>query len=153
MRSCTPGNERALSVKTVPRIKKSFTWLYFFLSVLLAVAAAVFGVDVELGSDGAPSCARAYDAAAQATSAAVQSMVIHCGPRMPVLLTSLDGNTSAGGCQARLLLLVFFIVFFVIIIVNEIAIFRGLVDFFFVVIDFGGTFRATDHGSTLRKAV
>jgi len=29
----------------------------------------------------------------------------------------------------------------------------ALFDFVFVDIDFGGTFRATDHGSTLRKAV
>jgi len=29
----------------------------------------------------------------------------------------------------------------------------ALFDFVFIDIDFGGTFRATDHGSTLRKAV
>src|SRR5216684_2832557 len=29
----------------------------------------------------------------------------------------------------------------------------ALFDFVFVDVDFGGTFRATDHGSTLRKAV
>src|SRR5713101_3177864 len=92
--------------------------------------------------------------------------------------------------RACFLLLVFFFVFLVIIIVNEIAVFLGLVvfffvriignqvqvdgmrlrdlelgfalgtaqdlalfDFVFIDIDFGGTFRATDHGSTLRKAV
>src|SRR6266849_2604118 len=79
---------------------------------------------------------------------------------------------------ACLLLLVFFFVFFVII-VDEVAIFPGLdfvflvvlfvrvigdevqvdgmrlrdLEFVFVDIDFGGTFRATDHGSTLRTVV
>src|SRR6266849_1876026 len=79
---------------------------------------------------------------------------------------------------ACLLLLVFFFVFFVII-VDEVAIFPGLdfvflvvlfvrvigdevqvdgmrlrdLEFVFVDIDFGGTFRATDHGATLRTVV
>src|SRR5467141_2205793 len=59
------------------------------------------------------------------------------------------------------LLPVFFFVFLVIIVVDEVAIFSGLAfiflvaffDFVFVDIDFGGTFRATDHGSTLRIVV
>src|SRR6266851_5212170 len=54
---------------------------------------------------------------------------------------------------ASLLLLVLFFVFLVVIIVvDEVAIFPGLA-FVFLVIDFGGTFRATDHGSTLRTVV
>src|SRR6266702_3801392 len=59
------------------------------------------------------------------------------------------------------LLLVVFFVFLVFIIVDQVAIFSWLVFFVFVVffihvfvdIDFGGTFRATDHGSTLRTVV
>src|SRR5882762_6470678 len=58
---------------------------------------------------------------------------------------------------AVLLLPLFFIVFVVIIVVDEVAIFSGLAFIFlvfvFVDIDFGGTFRATDHGSTLRIVV
>src|SRR5260370_32724536 len=99
MRSCTPGNERALSVKTVPRIRKSFTWLYFFLSVLLGVAAGVFNVEAELGGGGAASCTCVCEATGQVTSAAVQRMVIHRGRCMRTLLASLDGDTTAGGCQ------------------------------------------------------
>src|SRR5712692_4208603 len=98
MRSCTPGNERALSVKTVPRIKKSFTWLYFFWSVLPGVAAGVLEVEAELGGGGAASCTREYNVAGQATSAAVRRMVIHCGRCMRMLLTSLDGDTNGRGC-------------------------------------------------------
>src|SRR6266568_3865065 len=52
MRSCTPGNESALSVKTVPRIRKSFTWLYFFLLGLLGVTAGNCGVPAEAGGAG-----------------------------------------------------------------------------------------------------
>src|SRR6266566_816324 len=85
------------------------------------------------------------------------------------------GDARRGG--ACLLLLVFFFVFVVIIFVDEVAIFSGLSfvflvvlfvriigdevqvdgmrlrDFEFIDIDFGGTFRATDHGSTLRIVV
>src|SRR5260370_32449542 len=102
MRSCTPGNERALSVKTVPRIKKSFAWLYFFLSVLLGVAAGVFNVEAELGRGGAASCTCVCEARGQVTSAAVQRMVIHRGRCMRMLLTSLGGGTAAGGCHVTL---------------------------------------------------
>src|SRR5713101_5766461 len=58
---------------------------------------------------------------------------------------ALEDARCGGAC---LLLLVFFLVFLVIIVVDEIAVFAGLV--FFFVIDFGGTFGTTDHGSTLR---
>src|SRR5260370_5017176 len=99
MRSCTPGNERALSVKTVPRIRKSFTWLYFFLSVLLGVAAGVFNVEAELGGGGAASCTCVCEAMGQVTSAAVQRIVIHRGPVMRILLTTFYSDTTVGGCQ------------------------------------------------------
>src|SRR6266436_5228793 len=97
---------------------------------------------------------------------------------------ALEDARCGGAC---LLLLVFFLVFLVIIVVDKIAVFAGLVffffvrvigdevqvdrmrlrnlefgfalgttqdlalfDFVFIDIDFGGTFRTTDHGSTLR---
>src|SRR2546430_11265511 len=99
MRSCTPGNERALSVKTVPRIKKSFAWLYFFLAGLLGGTAGACGVAAELGA-GTASWARPNAALNEATSAAVQRIVIHCESCIMSLLTSLDGGTGTGGCQA-----------------------------------------------------
>src|SRR6266480_56574 len=58
---------------------------------------------------------------------------------------ALEDARRGGAC---LLLLVFFFVVLVIV-VDEVAFF----DFVFVDIDFGGTFRATDHGSTLRIVV
>src|SRR6266513_3057905 len=70
---------------------------------------------------------------------------------------ALEDARRGGAC---LLLLVFFFVVLVIV-VDEVAIFSSLAfiflvvffDFVFVDIDFGGTFRATDHGSTLRIVV
>src|SRR2546421_114608 len=100
MRSCTPGNERALSVKTVPRIKKSFVWVYFFLAGLLGVTAGACGVAAELGRGGTGSWASPNAALTEATSAAVQKIVIHCGRCIMLLLARLDGGTSTGGCQA-----------------------------------------------------
>src|SRR6267143_529683 len=99
MRSCTPGNERALSVKTVPRIKKSFAWLYFFLPGLLGVTVGACGVAAELGG-GTGSGASPNAALNEATSAAVQRIVIRCGRCIMLLLARVDGGTSTGGCQA-----------------------------------------------------
>src|SRR5437773_3365747 len=100
MRSCTPGKERALSVKTVPRIKKSFAWLYFFLAGLPGVTAGACGLAAVPGSGGTASWARPNAALNEATSAAVQRIVIHCARRIRLLLAILDGGTSSGGCQA-----------------------------------------------------
>src|SRR6267378_3178707 len=99
MRSCTPGAERALSLNTVPRIRKSSAWLYFFF--------AGFFVDVaDAGTEGggcgeAGSCAWAIAMAHGARSAAVQRTMIHCRGRIALLLKYLDGGMSTGGCQGR----------------------------------------------------
>src|SRR5712664_4157289 len=135
MRSCTPGAERALSLNTVPRIRKSSTWLYFFFAGLLVDAV---GVGTEEGVCGvAGSCAWAIAMTHGARSAAVQRTMIHCRGRIALLLKHLDGGMSTGGCQAGRgcpLLLVFFFLFFVIIIVNEVAIFADFALFFLVVL-------------------
>src|SRR2546425_13168564 len=99
MRSCTPGNERALSVKTVPRIRKSFTWLYFFLLGLLGGAADVCEVGAEPDGGGTGSWACPNSTLNEAISAAVQRIVIHCARCIRLLLANLDGGTSSGGCQ------------------------------------------------------
>src|SRR2546430_11384502 len=77
MRSCTPGNERALSVKTVPRIKKSFAWLYFFLAGLPGVTAGACGVVAELGGRGTASWTCPNAAPQHATSPAVERSEEH----------------------------------------------------------------------------
>ena len=136
MRSCTPGNERALSVKTVPRIKKSFAWLYFFLAGLPGVAAGACGAAAELGGGCTASWTCPNAAPKEATSPAVERIAIHRAKCTFLLLTDLDGGTSTAGCQAGgtyLLLLVFFFVV-VIIIVDEVAIFTGLAFIFLVVL-------------------
>src|SRR5882724_9641132 len=174
MRSCTPGAERALSLNTVPRIRKSSTWLYFFFAGLLVDAV---GVGTEEGVCGvAGSCAWAIAMTHGARSAAVQRMMIHCRGRIALLLKHLDGGMSTGGCQAGrgcpLLLALFFLVFlFVLVIGDEVQVngmglrdleFRltlrttqdlAFFDFVFVHIDFGGTFWTTDHGAILRRVV
>src|SRR6266478_3329671 len=172
MRSCTPGAERALSLNTVPRIRKSSTWLYFFFAGLLVDAV---GVGTEEGVCGvAGSCAWAIAMTHGARSAAVQRTMIHCRGRIALLLKHLDGGMSTGGCQTGRggpLLLVFFFLFFVIIIVNEVQVDRmrlrdlkfrltlrttqdlAFFDFVFVHIDFGGTFWTTDHGVILPRVV
>src|ERR1700674_2646352 len=100
MRSCTPGNERALSVKTVPRIKKSFAWLYFFLAGLLSVTAGACGLATVPGAAGTGAWACPNAALNEAESTAVQRIVIHCARCIRLLLRNLDGGTSTGGCQA-----------------------------------------------------
>src|SRR5467141_3082706 len=100
MRSCTPGNERALSVKTVPRIRKSFTWLYIFLPGLLRGAAGACELGAEPDGRGIGSWAGPNAALNEATSAAVQRIVIHCARCIRLLLAILDGGKSSGGCQA-----------------------------------------------------
>src|SRR6266404_2277532 len=99
MRSCTPGAERALSLKMVPRIRKSSAWLYFFLAGLLVDAA---GVGTEAGVCGvAGSCTAPSATAHGARSAAVQRTMIHCRGRITLLLKDLDGGMGTGGCQGR----------------------------------------------------
>src|SRR6266480_916634 len=133
MRSCTPGKERALSVKTVPRIKKSFAWLYFFLAGLPGATAVAGGVAAEVGGRCSASWTCPNAAPQEATSPAVERIAIHRAKCTFLLLTDLDAGTSTAGChavRAYPLLLVFF--FVVIIIVDEVAIFSGLAFFFFV---------------------
>src|SRR6266704_1231534 len=98
MRSSTPGNESALSVKTVPRIRKSFAWLYVFLLGLLGVTAGNCGVPAEAG--GAGSWAWPNSSLKEATSAAVQRIMIHCWRCIYAAPCKLDGSASARGCQA-----------------------------------------------------
>src|SRR6267378_6781159 len=98
MRSCTPGAERALSLNTVPRIRKSSAWLYFFLAGFLVDAA-------DAGTDGggcgeAGSCTRPTATAHGARSTAAQKTMIHCRGRIALLLKHLDGGMGTGGCQA-----------------------------------------------------
>src|SRR6266699_3626699 len=183
MRSCTPGNERAFSLNTVPRIRKSFAWLYFFLFGSFDVAAGVCAAGAEEGGDDAGSCVEAIATAREAKSAAVHGTVIHRRRCIGLLLIDLDGGKLTGGCQEErgvcLLFLVCFFVFLVIL-VDKVAIFAGLFFFFFLVllfvqiigdevqvdgmrlrnldfvfidVDFGGTFGATNHGSILRTFV
>src|SRR5437879_9157998 len=98
MRSSTPGKERALSVKTVPRIKKSFAWLYFALPDLLGDV----GAGCEAGAAGgavAGSCCRAGTAPNGMRNTTMQGMPIHCGWRNVFLLASLDGLRKAPGCK------------------------------------------------------
>src|SRR6266480_3085268 len=77
MRSCTPGNERALSVKTVPRIKKSFAWRYLFLAGLPGVTADACGVAAELSSGGTASWTCPNAVPQEASSPAVERIAIH----------------------------------------------------------------------------
>src|SRR3989442_6048330 len=101
MRSCTPGNERAFSLNTVPRIRKSFAWLYFFLFGLFDVAAGVCAAGAEEGGDDAGSCVEAIATAREAKSAAVHGTVIHRRRCIGLLLIDLDGGKLTGGCQEK----------------------------------------------------
>src|SRR5882762_7535004 len=98
MRSCTPGAERALSLNTVPRIRKSFAWLYFFLAGFFVDAAGAGTGPRDCGAAGA--CTGPSARAHGARSAAVQRTMIHCRGRIALLLKPLDGGMSTGGCQA-----------------------------------------------------
>src|SRR6266581_3805330 len=104
MRNCAPGNERAFSLNTVPRIRKSFAWLYFFLFGLFDVASGVCAAGAEEGGDDAGSCVEAIATAREAKSAAVHGTVIHRRRCIGLLLIDLDGESSQedarreGGC-------------------------------------------------------
>src|SRR6266704_2436964 len=172
MRNCAPGNERAFSLNTVPRIRKSFAWLYFFLFGLFDVASGVCAAGAEEGGDDAGSCVEAIATAREAKSAAVHETVIHRRRCMGLLLIDLDGESSQEDARRKggvcLLLLVFL---FVQIIGDEVQVdgmrLRNLefgfalrttqdfafFDFVFIDVDFGGTFGATNHGSILRTFV
>src|SRR6267378_8609236 len=98
MRSCTPGAERALSLNTVPRIRKSSAWLYFLLAGFLVDAA---GAGTGGGGCGeAGSCTRPTAAAHGARNTPAERTMIHFRGRIALLLKHLDGGMSTGGCQA-----------------------------------------------------
>src|SRR5712692_4114658 len=94
MRSCTPGNERAFSLNTVPRIRKSFAWLYFLLFGLFDVASGVCAAGAEERGDDTGSCVEAIATAREAKSAAVHGTVIHRRRCIGLLLIDLDGESS-----------------------------------------------------------
>src|SRR5216683_1508395 len=127
MRSCTPGNERAFSLNTVPRIRKSFAWLYFFLFGLFDPASGVCAAGAEEGGDDAGSCVEAIATAREAKSAAVHGTVIHRRRCIGLLLVDLDGGKLTGGCQEKRGVCFVFLV----ILVEKVAIFADLVFFVF----------------------
>src|SRR5258705_7013794 len=89
MRSCTPGKESALSVKTVPRIRKSFAWLYFCLP---------FADDEDCGEEAsADGETGAGKTANGASSAAAHKATTHRTCMIP-LLKSLDGSRQERRC-------------------------------------------------------
>jgi hypothetical protein len=89
-----------LTLNTVPRIRKSFTWLYFFLAGLPGVVAGGGAAGAVVGgAAGGGSWAHANAAKKKTTSPAVQKIEIHCGRYMRMVIVSLDGGTSTGGCQ------------------------------------------------------
>src|SRR5712691_6832061 len=101
MRNCEPGNERAFSLNTVPRIRKSFAWLYFFLFGAFDVAAGVCAAGAEEGGDDAGSCVEAIATAREAKSAAVHGTVIHRRRCIGLLLIGVDPAKRRGSSRER----------------------------------------------------
>ncbi len=122
-------------MKTVPRIKKSFTWLYFALPDLLGDVGGDCG-EVAAGGAVAGSCCRAGIAPNGVRNTTVQKITIH-RQRNYFLLATLNGRARTLRCQESgpfLLFLIIFFVFLVIILVDEVAILARLAFLFFIVL-------------------
>src|ERR1700731_1380951 len=97
MRNCTAGKARALSVKTVPRTRKSLAWLYLRLLLLVpvlgfigVVAGGWAGAVAGEGAGGAGSCWRARAAGSGIRRVAAPRITSQLGRCMQLAPDGLD---------------------------------------------------------------